>query len=154
MRATKEIEKVIKKLKFCQFMDNDILAEYFNLQIIEVDFEVNISMKYNNYILVKQGLSNSELREIVLHEIGHDLRHDGSCPYNHYQYSIYEAQADKIMLLLALPTKFILMDLKSNMNIYEISEKYNVSIELVQKRLELIYYEEIEKGVLATQYVY
>lgn len=154
MRATKEIEKVIKKLTFCQFIDNDILAEQFGLEIIEVDFEIEIGIKYNNHILVKHGLSKKELRKIVLHEIGHDLRHYGSCPYNHYHYSIYEAQADKIMLLLALPTKFILKDLKGNIDIYELSEKYNVSIELVQKRLELIYYEEIEKGVLATQYVY
>ena len=137
------LEETLKNISFNSFIDNDILAEIFGMNIIELNFESIKNMHVDNFILVNKHLDSKIMRETILHEIAHKLRHIGHYK-NVFEYKKMEAQANRFLLLLALPEFFLLDDLINGIDIYELSNKYNVNIDIVEKRLELMYYDELQ----------
>lgn len=76
-----------------------------------------------------------EQRYAFFHELCHSLRHEGCQTNMDRSFSAYQESEADLFALYALMPGFMITE---EMNVYDIAERFKVTIDLAQKRVEMI----------------
>jgi Zn-dependent peptidase ImmA (M78 family) len=134
--------KQANKIRETYGNDLDQIAQSLGLNVIPQKMEGRLREFYfSGSIVIREDLSNRELRELVAHAIGHHLLHAG----NHlamqkriYSFGNYhEKQANVFAACLLMPLEGLAGFISNKSRIDEIANHFQVREELVKMRLKI-----------------
>jgi len=137
-RAIKKAEEVFKKYG----NDLDVILDALDIEVLEVPLEGRVKeIFFNDHIVIKEGLSEPEKRELIAHALGHYFLHAG----NHLAFSqspvaidnYHERQADVFAAYLLIPDQKLKKSYNMSISISDLANELNTNIPLLQLRLSL-----------------
>ncbi|MCR58648.1 ImmA/IrrE family metallo-endopeptidase [Listeria monocytogenes] len=119
-------------------LDTEKIQIAYNVLVMEMDFP---SAAFGAFgIVLSRGLRGEDYKKAFFHEFAHWLEHAGNqLQMTRQQKLMQEQQAEQMSLYLRIPFHMLnTIDLSSEDCIIEISETFNVPIELAKQRLKKI----------------
>ncbi|HEL8334674.1 TPA: ImmA/IrrE family metallo-endopeptidase [Listeria monocytogenes] len=119
-------------------LDTEKIQIAYNVLVMEMDFP---SAAFGTFgIIIARGLRGEEYKNAFFHEFAHWLEHSGNqTQMSKQQKLIQEQQAEQMSMYLRIPFHMLdLIDFSSDDCIMEISDTFNVPIELAKCRLRKI----------------